>query len=199
MRCSGIEYIRFDEMREKEVLRKKMKAKLDSQKQSERRKKSSIIQKRLFELKEFTDSRCVMLYVSRGTGEVETGPIIKKALKMGKKVVLPVILAKERRIKPVLLRNLRQGFRKCAYGIYEPRESKSAKPDRTKKPDLVIVPGLAFDKKNNRLGRGQGYYDSFLKDLPKDTPKIGLGFRFQLFDKIPATKDDFSLDLIITN
>ncbi|MFC1509437.1 5-formyltetrahydrofolate cyclo-ligase [Candidatus Omnitrophota bacterium] len=186
-------------MKEKEVLRKKMKAKINSQDKSERRKKSIIIQKKLFGQKEFLVSSCVMPYVSKGTGEVETGPIIKKALKMGKSVVLPVTLAKRRRIKPVLLRNLKQGLKKSTYGIYEPIETKSAKPIRKKEIDLVIVPGLAFDRKKNRLGRGQGYYDGFLKSLPKNTPKIGLGFRFQLFKKIPATKNDFSLNRIITN
>lgn len=197
--CNGIRYTRFDGMREKEILRKKMKARLNSQKQSERRKKSRIIQNRLFDRKDFLTSRYVMLYVSRGTGEVETGPIIRKALKMGKKVYLPVTLAKERTIKPVLLRSLKQGFKKGAYGIYEPRESKSEKSDRIKKLDLVVVPGLAFDRENNRLGRGRGYYDSFLKSLPKNTPKIALGFRFQLLDKIPTTKSDFSLSLVLTN
>lgn len=186
-------------MKEKEILRKKMKTKLNSQRRLERRKKSKVIQKRLFSQEEFLKANCIMLYVSRGTGEVETGPIIKKALKMGKSVVLPVTLTKEGRIRPVLLKNLKQSFKKCPYGIYEPRESKSTKPVRIKKIDLVIVPGLAFDRKNNRLGHGQGYYDSFLRSLPKDTSKIGLGFRFQLFKKIPTTKNDFSLTQVIIN
>jgi 5-formyltetrahydrofolate cyclo-ligase len=138
-----------------------------------------------------------MLYVSKGTREVETATIIKKAFFMGKKVVLPVTLVREKRIKPVHLENLRQGFRKSSYGIYEPKGS--GKAVRTKDIDLVIVPGLAFDKKQNRLGRGGGYYDRFLKGLSKDTPKIGLGFRFQLLKSIPVTADDFSLTGVITN
>jgi len=183
----------------KEILRKRMKQRLNSQKTSERRKRSRTIQKKVFSQKEFLASRCVMLYVSRETGEVETGPIIKKALLMGKKVVLPVTLVRERRIKPVCLKNLRGTLKKGPYGIYEPKKSKHTRPIGIKDIDLVIVPGLAFDRKNNRLGHGQGYYDRFLKDLPKDTPKIGLGFRFQLFEKIPATRDDASLTKVIVN
>jgi len=108
-------------------------------------------------------------------------------------------VVKEKKIKPVRLNNLRQGFVKSQYGIYEPKESKRAKPFRIKDIDLVIVPGLAFDKNNNRLGRGRGYYDRFLKCISKNIPKIGLGFDFQFFSNIPATANDVPLSGIIRN
>lgn len=183
---------------EKEVLRKKMMKKIRSQKPFERRRKSRVIQRKIFSQKEFLGSRCVMLYVSKGTGEVDTGPIIKKALRMKKRVILPVTPVREKTIRPVCLKGLKHGLRKGLYGIFEPKGSGSRKV-RISDIDLVIVPGVAFDRQNNRLGRGQGYYDRFLKSLPKDTPKIGLGFRFQLFKKIPAAKHDFSLTKVITN
>jgi len=78
-----------------------------------------------------------MLYVSRGTGEVETGPIIKKALETGKKVVVPVTLVKEKNIKPVYLRDFRERLVKSTYGIYEPLESAKKRPVRIKDIDLV--------------------------------------------------------------
>ncbi|MEE8317521.1 MAG: 5-formyltetrahydrofolate cyclo-ligase [Candidatus Omnitrophota bacterium] len=187
-------------MKDKKALRRSMKLKIDSQSKSERRKKSTIIQKKLFARKEFLASKCIMVYVSKGTGEVETGPIIEKALRMGKKVVLPVTLVREKSIKPVLSRDLKHGLKRGPYGIYEPEESKSGKrPLRIKDIDLVIVPGLAFDRRNNRLGHGRGYYDSFLRRLAKDTSRIGLGFRFQLLRTIPTTGTDFSLTEVITN
>ena len=177
-------------MNEKELLRKRMKQRLDSQTFSERRKRSRVIQKRLLSQRKFLASKCVMLYVSKGTGEVETGPLIKKALDMHKRVVLPVIAAREKGIKPVVFKSQRQRLIKGAYGIYEPEEDRSGRSVRLEDIDLVIVPGLAFDRKNNRLGRGQGYYDRFLRRLPKDTPKIGLGFRFQLLKIIPTTRSE---------
>jgi len=186
-------------MTEKEKLRNMMRLKLSRQKQSERKRRSSIIQNRLFNRKEFLASGCVMLYVSRGTGEVETGPIIKKALSMGKKVVLPKISVREKKIRPVYFKGKGQPFKKGPYGIFEPRQTSAAKPVRPEDIDLVIVPGLAFDRHNNRLGRGKGYYDNFLKTLPMTTPKIGLGFRFQVLDKIPVTRHDFVLTDIITD
>jgi 5-formyltetrahydrofolate cyclo-ligase len=186
-------------MNNKETLRKIMKKKLDNQTQIERRNNSTVIQRRLFVQKEFLTSKRLMLYVSKGTGEVETGPIIKKALLMGKEVVLPITLVREKRIKPVCLRNLKQGFKKGPYGIFEPKESESEKPISLKDIDLVIVPGLAFDRENNRLGHGKGYYDNFLKSLSAETPKIGLGFRFQLLERIPTTRHDIPLTKVITN
>jgi 5-formyltetrahydrofolate cyclo-ligase len=184
---------------EKEALRRTMKMRIKNQKGSERRKRSKIIQEKIFCNEDFLTSGCVMLYVSKGTGEVETSPIIKKALKMGKKVVLPVTLVREKNIKAVYLTDSKQVFKKGLYGIYEPRLAPHKRPARLKDIDLVIAPGLAFDRGNNRLGRGQGYYDNFLKRLPHDTPRIGLGFRFQLFDEIPATKKDILLTTVITD
>jgi 5-formyltetrahydrofolate cyclo-ligase len=94
-------------METKEVLRKKMKTKIKIQKGSERRQRSKTIHKKLFIHEDFLKSKCVMLYVSKGTGEVETRPIIKKAQIMGKKVVLPVTLVRDKNIKPVYLKDIR--------------------------------------------------------------------------------------------
>jgi len=185
-------------METKEALRKKMKTKIRSQKGSERRQRSKTIHKKLFLNEDFLKSKCVMLYCSKGTGEVETGSIIKKALKMGKKVVLPVTLVRDRDIKPVYLKDIRR-LEKGPYGIYEPEGSPNKKPAALKDIDLVIVPGIAFDKSNNRVGRGKGYYDNFLRRLPKGKPNIGLGFRFQLLDKVPTTKRDIPLASVITD
>ena len=185
-------------MEAKKALRKKMKLKIDSQKVSERRQRSSVIHKKLFSNEDFLKSKCLMLYCSRGTGEVETGPIIKKALRAGKKVVLPVTLVKDRNIKPVYLRDT-MSLKKGPYGIYEPKAGSNTTPAALEDIDLVIVPGLAFDRKNNRIGRGKGYYDNFLKCLPRRRSKIGLGFRFQLFDEIPSTKRDIPLTDVITD
>jgi len=184
-------------MEAKEIVRKKMKIRMRDQKVSERRKRSRVIHRKLFLNEDFLNSKCVMLYVSKGTGEVETGPIIKQALAMGKKVVLPVTSAKTKDMKPVYLRDIKK-LEKGLYGIYEPKGPSNRKTAELKDIDLVIVPGLAFDRRNNRIGRGKGYYDNFLRRLPKGRSKIGLGFRFQLLDRIPSTERDVPLAAVIT-
>lgn len=62
--------------------------------------------------------------------------------------------------------------------------------------DLYIVPGIAFDRQGNRLGRGRGYYDRLLAHVT--APKIGLAFSVQVIDKIPVTSYDVPMTMVIT-
>ena len=77
--------------------------------------------------------------------------------------------------------------------LYEPSDRAEILPDNI---DLAIVPGLAFDHLKNRLGYGKGYYDRLLCEM--DAYKIGVCFRFQVFDKIPYTNTDVKMDLIVS-
>lgn len=62
--------------------------------------------------------------------------------------------------------------------------------------DLIIVPAVAFDRKGNRLGRGKGFYDRLLSDVSATT--IGIGYDFQLIDKIPTEEHDVAMDMVVT-
>mgnify|MGYP001027393104 CR=1 FL=1 len=61
--------------------------------------------------------------------------------------------------------------------------------------DLMIIPALAFDKENNRLGRGKGFYDKLLEN--SNTLKVGVCFPFQFLDKIPTEEFDVKMDYVI--
>ena len=61
--------------------------------------------------------------------------------------------------------------------------------------DLILVPGMAFDKEGNRLGRGKGYYDKILKQT--SSLKIGICFDFQFLDHIPTEKHDVRMDKVL--
>ena len=79
------------------------------------------------------------------------------------------------------------------FGTTHPREA-----DIYEGPyDIAIIPGLAFDVENYRLGYGGGYYDNFLINHP-ETFKIGVGYPFQLVNKVAREEHDLSMDLIIT-
>ena len=83
------------------------------------------------------------------------------------------------------------------YGIPEPLHTK--KPFL---PNVVLAPLIAFDKHNNRLGYGKGYYDKYLNKLTKSDKKIeaiGIGFSFQQYEKLPTNEFDFNLDNIFTD
>lgn len=64
------------------------------------------------------------------------------------------------------------------------------------KPDIIIVPGIAFDQTGNRLGRGGGFYDSYLAKF--DGPKIGICKSLQLVDELPIEEHDIKVDFVIT-
>jgi 5-formyltetrahydrofolate cyclo-ligase len=63
--------------------------------------------------------------------------------------------------------------------------------------DLIIVPGVVFDRNGNRIGHGMGYYDRLLKKS-HNIPRIGLAFEFQIVKKIEAEEHDERIDMIIT-
>ena len=65
------------------------------------------------------------------------------------------------------------------------------------KVDMIVVPGVAFDRKRNRMGRGRGFYDRLLKSTP-NAVKVGVAFDFQIFDAIPVEPFDVPMDVVIT-
>ncbi len=65
-------------------------------------------------------------------------------------------------------------------------------------PEIILIPGLAFDKKGFRLGSGQGYFDRFLATLPKETLTVGICFDMQLLPEIPTEEHDVPVQYIVT-
>lgn len=84
-------------------------------------------------------------------------------------------------------------FNKANLGVMEPEGENYRDYDSV---DMIIVPGLAFDRRLNRLGRGRGYYDRFLCQL--NAVKVGVCFGFQLFDDIPCDEQDIRMDLVVS-
>ena len=180
----------------KHKIRKHIKSIISSYSMLEKAQKSAIIRDRLFNEEEFKRARVVMFYVSL-KDEVDTFIMIDEALKAGKRIAVPVILKEEKRLIAGEIHNRLEDLESQHFGIYQPRQ------DRVKEVplddiDLVVVPGVAFDRKNIRLGRGHGYYDRFLSGLPKRTKTIGLAFDFQVLDDLPQDPHDVPVSKIIT-
>jgi 5-formyltetrahydrofolate cyclo-ligase len=85
---------------------------------------------------------------------------------------------------------------KKAFGIYEPASGKRL--GSFKSVAAVIVPGIAFDMRGNRLGFGGGYFDAFLKKLPAKTLKVALAFSSQIVKSVPREPHDVKMNYIIT-
>ncbi len=64
--------------------------------------------------------------------------------------------------------------------------------------DLIMVPGVAFDRNGGRTGHGKGYYDKLLQHARKDAPLVALAFECQLFDEIPMEPHDIFMDAVVT-
>lgn len=101
---------------------------------------------------------------------------------------------------PTLVESIDRDLETGPYGIQQPKESPETGSVDVSDIDLVIVPGVAFDRQNNRLGRGQGYYDRFLKKMPARTPLIGLAFDFQIVDHLPHRQgQDIPVSCVLVN
>lgn len=179
----------------KEKIRKEILHNLSTQARKTLAKKSKTIKNKLISLSEFKRAKCVMLYASK-KNEVDTSGIIDEALRAGKRVALPRCTSLKT-IVPKEISDRQKDLEVGTYGIYEPKERN--RDVKLKEIDLVIVPGVAFDRRNRRLGRGRGHYDKFLKKLPPDKIKIGLAFDFQIVDSLPQDSHDIPVSKVITN
>lgn len=177
----------------KERLRKQIKEKRKKLSKEENRKKSKQIKEKLFNLKEFKDAETILFYISYN-GEVFTHDMICE-LFYKKNIIVPV---SNKNRCTLTLSHLKSWEELCigSYNILEPSVEKIRETE-IEDIDLIIVPGVAFDKKGGRLGHGKGYYDRTLKKAI-DILKIGLCFEFQIVDSIPMEEHDVYIDKIIS-
>lgn len=124
--------------------------------------------------------------------EVNTWDLLEEWMARGHEIYLPAIDGSQLRFRRL---SSLQSLVKGRWGIFEPPQFSE---ELNSKPDFIILPGICFDRKGNRLGRGMGYYDRFLKRMGNESLKIGLSFDFQLFERIPAREEDCKVDVIIT-
>jgi len=148
-------------------------------------------------LPEYQAAETVMFYVDVRS-EVRTRHSLPDALKSGKRIVVPYCVNNE--LELFLLSNMDE----LAIGMYkilEPRaelRSLPAKKITATDLDLVMVPGVAFDRAGARMGHGFGYYDKLLEHARGDAPLVALAFECQLFPEIPTQAHDIFMDKIIT-
>ncbi len=172
----------------KNELRKEMLKKRDSLSKVEREEKSAMIKERLFALEEFKKAKTIAFYISKGS-EVNTYEMIANAIKLRKEVIVPVTNNEIKFYKFTSFDNLAPG----KFNVLEPKTKITTKHE----PDVVIIPGLAFDSDFHHLGYGKGYYDRALKKF-QDSIRIGICFDFQLVEKIQKHEHDEMLHIIVS-
>jgi 5-formyltetrahydrofolate cyclo-ligase len=180
-------------VKEKQVVRKRL---IESRKRISSDmifRKSRHIQALLFSIEEYQNAQCVGFYVSSGH-EVETHEMIRDCFQLGKRVVVPKCGDKEGEMSFCEIGSFEE-LAPGAFGILEPCDP--VKKVDLDEIDVLIVPGVGFDRKGNRLGQGGGYYDSILSLHPRAVT-IGVAFSVQLVDNIPVESHDVKVDIIVT-
>lgn len=150
---------------------------------------------KLINLDLYKEAKNIFIYLSFGS-EIDTKPIIDRALEEGKEVYIPKVYKINKEMRAIRL-NTFEDLEKNSMGILEPKDDFNfiAK----EKIDLIIVPGAVFDFKGNRIGYGGGYYDRFLSNIKDKRNKIVLAYNLQIVDNIEAEEHDIKVDYIITN
>lgn len=138
-------------------------------------------------LKQYLKIECILAYSAYFPAEIDLLDIL---LDNNYKIFLPVVADNSMNFY-----NLKKhaDLQKGKFGILEPKKDKLFNPDT---PAICFIPGLAFDKQGNRLGRGLGYYDRFLSQY-KNIVKVGICYSFQIYEKIPVEKHDKKMDEVI--
>ena len=148
---------------------------------------SKLILNKLENNRHFIEAKNVMLYSSL-PDEVHTHDFLEK-WRDEKRIILPTVVGND--IIPVELKK-DTDFAVGDFNILEPQNE-----EYTGDYDLIVVPGVAFDKNGNRIGRGKGYYDRFLcKHL--NVARIGICFDFQLVDEVPTEDNDIKMNDVIS-
>lgn len=151
--------------------------------------KSIAIIDKVLNLEEYQKAECIYCYIDFHN-EVKTKPLIHRAFLDGKKVAVPKVLGEDIKFYYINgYEDLAPGY----LGIYEP----VCCPTAAETNALFLMPGVAFDKANHRIGFGKGYYDRFLKN-ENNYYKIALAYNFQIFDIVPQDSHDVCPDLVIT-
>lgn len=186
----------------KKSLRDLLLKKRDSIKPEERKIKEVAIKKRLLALIDFKKAKSILFYASFRS-EVNTISCIQHAIKLRKKIALPLVDEKKRGLRLYNIKDISElvsGY----MGIPEPR-IKKGRGASLKDIDIAIIPGIGFDVIGNRLGYGAGYYDKLLgyesrrlSKSKKHITTIAFAFEEQILPEVPNERHDVKIDKIIT-
>ncbi|NLE25737.1 MAG: 5-formyltetrahydrofolate cyclo-ligase [Clostridiaceae bacterium] len=155
---------------------------------------SETIVRTLQSIPAFKQAKVVLSYMPYGK-EVDIRPLNQWILDQGKVLCLPKVISKTE-MEARAVNDISQGLYKSGFGVLEPTYDNELMD--IDKIELVLVPGLAFDKTGNRMGHGNGYYDRFLASCPTNTILIGIAYAFQVFDSIPFDQYDVKVHRLIT-
>ncbi len=157
----------------------------------EKLRRSDIIAHRLEALPRFAEAKVVLLYWSMDD-EVQTHHLVERIYRH-RTVLLPCVDGDLLRLRQYTGPDCMKAGEQ--FGIGEPTGPEWTDIDAI---DCIAVPGVAFDRQGNRMGRGRGFYDRLLKTTPHAF-KVGLAFDFQIMDHIPVEAHDVPMDIVVSD
>lgn len=179
----------------KAALRKEILAARDALPPPERRALSARITPQILSLDAYRNARCVLAYMSFGS-EFETAALVGDALAGGKELCLPRVNPDTRELDLQRIENIDGDLQSGVWGIREPRPAcKHVAPDRI---DFVLLPGVAFTPRCERLGYGGGFYDRLIARFANRPPLVAAAFALQMCENIPLDANDRRIDLVVT-
>ena len=181
---------------EKENLRRYILRLRDRQSTGELEQKSRDITDQVLHLHEYVRARGVACYVSKGS-EVNTRMLIRNALSQEKRVLVPVVKPGDIDLFFSEIKDLGRELAPGTFGILEPKPE-FVRPVDLNAVDVIIVPGIVWDRDGYRLGWGRGYFDRAIKKLPAHVRSAGLAFNMQIVNQVPRDQFDVPVDMVVT-
>lgn len=170
--------------------------------QPDKERLSSVIGANFTAQADYRDAETVMWYIGCRT-EVRTLPALQGELNRGKRIIIPYCTRDGQGHRKLGLWRLEDLAELTAgtWNIPEPPRTRWGEPGKEIEPrdiDLILVPGVAFDRNGGRLGNGAGYYDRLLASVRHDTRLYGACFECQLLDQVAMEPHDIPMDYIVT-
>lgn len=183
---------------DKQILRTKIKNLRKSMDTREIAEKNEKIRENLSKIEAVKNAKNILIYVSYGR-EVDTKELINDFFDAGKNVFVPKVIDLENGLMIFFKIDSLEDLKKGTMGILEPKKE-CVKLTESLIDDeyIIIMPGLAFDKKGHRLGYGGGFYDRFNARIQRIF-KVALCFNYQVLEDVSIDEYDINVDMIVTD
>ncbi|MHC4994910.1 MAG: 5-formyltetrahydrofolate cyclo-ligase [Planctomycetota bacterium] len=179
----------------KEAVRSELRQRLKAMNPKAIHEQSQRAASQLAATKEFQRARALMIFLPL-EHEIDACPIALRAWQAGKTVTSPLVNHNQKRMLPVELCSLDEPMDVDRYGVRTPRTGEVFPIEMI---DLVIAPGLGFDRAGHRIGRGGGYYDRFLSHRDFNGVVCGLALSEQVVEAVPTDDHDARLNMLVTD
>jgi 5-formyltetrahydrofolate cyclo-ligase len=181
---------------DKAALRRSILSKRNAVPVVQRVQSSAVITRHLLDLPAFTAAQAVLAYLSFGS-EYDTQALVDALLAQGKRLILPRVDRANRRLELFEVSDPQAQTAAGTWGIREPVPERSLAASRGD-ISMVLVPGVAFTPRGDRLGYGGGFYDRLLAGWSSRPPAVAAAFAVQIVDRLPMGPDDVRIDAVVT-